>query len=60
MARHGAVVRDPALVPPAPATEEAARVAAGMDHLEEATEEMEDSVEAAEGDMEVRDTNDTG
>ena len=59
-AHHGAVVRDPALVHPAPATGEAARVAAGMGHSEEATEEMEDSVEAAEGDMEVRDTNGTG
>ena len=59
VAHHGAVVRDPALEHPAPATGEAALVAAGMDHSEEATEEMEDSVEAAEGDTEVRD-NDSG
>ena len=53
------VARDPALEHPAPATGEAALVAVVMDHSEEATEEMEDSVEAAEGDTEVRD-NDSG
>ena len=59
---HGAEARDPALEPPAPATEEEAPVEAGMaGHsavIMEATEE--DSGEAAEEGMEVGENNEIG